>query len=61
MFKYVNESDNEGYKDNLVLTELFNAASGYRFYGYIGRAGSWIDQLQVISIKPDEVNWEKLI
>lgn len=45
------------YKDNLTLKTLFESKDNFQFYGYVGRAQSWIDQLQVISIRPKAVNW----
>jgi hypothetical protein len=47
------------YQPHLTLQTLFEAGNGFRFYGYLGRSKSWIDQLQVLSVRPVGVNWVK--
>lgn len=47
------------FQAHLTLKTLFDAANGFRFYGYIGRSKSWIDKLQVLSVRPAGVIWVK--
>lgn len=47
------------YQSHLTLHTLFDASNGFRFYGYIGRSQSWIDQLQVFAVRPKAIVWVK--